>query len=703
MCSVWKERIQARPGASICSHHDFLSAYTMKEMSPATERLMLVKPLPHIQACFYQPGQGGIKPSMKNCKDCWSIKINGHPLNPNAKEFIPRRDLNMGNVQRRLILSGFGVPIEWFAEGTCGTRPAKTPRYSHSAEKPFMSRACGNSREVSGGPPPDGVPHDSTPQRVTAVTERDGEASQSQSVVSGRSNMSETPGEPAQSQKAAKCANIITSRHVCAGTLCGETVGTKRDVAGRQCVVPVVSPPLMTPCGLSVCPPADDSFSAGCAPSPPTHASDSDSSQHPAASHSCSGPVNARPDAEVNRLSEFSPAINGESTPRSVASPTASSPDASVDPANARPHGSPVRCRAERPSPKTIAVSERVDAAVSRPAAGREPSSPLSPESEACVPRRRRSSSTPSADDSQSGARWRQRSSSTQSSRESEYGDDSDWSTEDDSAADAGEDDASSVALLPCSSVDSVDDFICFAWDAASPAGLVPSASAESADDFICFSRDDASSSNGCASEDSDRPALAASVSQPPVLAAVGSDQVDSGISPGADASEDEAGLWADGSFSDDEGASDEGCEFDVDLWRKLSVSPMSLNYQRTPAPAVPDLCDACPRAPSHVCPTHQRIAEANRKLRLAPAAPPAGPRTSRVRFRSGEAMAEVHAAPEYDRAIGSDLLDLQRQRDRLRRWRQHVERAVAPALSAVLSEQHRARVLRQRPELLRS
>ena len=72
------------------------------------------------------------------------------------------------------------------------------------------------------------------------------------------------------------------------------------------------------------------------------------------------------------------------------------------------------------------------------------------------------------------------------------------------------------------------------------------------------------------------------------------------------------------------------------------------------------------------------------------------------MRFHSGDRLATVHAAPDYDRTIASDLLDQQRQRDRLRVWRQEVERQVAPVLAAVLAPEHRRRVLAERPELLR-
>ena len=75
----------------------------------------------------------------------------------------------------------------------------------------------------------------------------------------------------------------------------------------------------------------------------------------------------------------------------------------------------------------------------------------------------------------------------------------------------------------------------------------------------------------------------------------------------------------------------------------------------------------------------------------------------AQVRFLSGDRLATVHAAPDYDRGIASDLLDQQRQRDRLRRWRQDVDLRVAPVVSAVLAPEHRQRVLRERPELVRS
>lgn len=67
------------------------------------------------------------------------------------------------------------------------------------------------------------------------------------------------------------------------------------------------------------------------------------------------------------------------------------------------------------------------------------------------------------------------------------------------------------------------------------------------------------------------------------------------------------------------------------------------------------------------------------------------------MRFLSGDRLATIQAAPDYDRSIASDLLDQQRQRDRVRRWRQEVDCTVAPVLSAVLTPQHRQKVLRER------
>ncbi|KAF0304969.1 hypothetical protein FJT64_002628 [Amphibalanus amphitrite] len=193
-------------------------------------------------------------------------------------------------------------------------------------------------------------------------------------------------------------------------------------------------------------------------------------------------------------------------------------------------------------------------------------------------------------------------------------------------------------------------------WD-ASAATFLPSSSVDSGDDFILFA-DDAD----------DEPSGAPEPAPPrtPVFGPTAADQVDSGLSAETDPSDSEPEDSSDDELSDDE-------------------------------------CEPCHSSPGGTCALHQRIAEANRQLVDWCAAPPRQPnREARVRFLSGDRLATVHAAPDYDRAIASDLLDQQRQRDRLRRWRQDVDRQVAPVLAAVLSAEHRQRVLRERPELLR-
>jgi len=245
--------------------------------------------------------------------------------------------------------------------------------------------------------------------------------------------------------------------------------------------------------------------------------------------------------------------------------------------------------------------------------------------------------------------------------------DDSECTSDVEDGSDAeGDGDGTFVGSLGSSSVDSTDDYICFVAEDEADAASVPREKQSAP----------VSSESACA-----EPWASSLKSE----AAVDDDDADQDDQAAFDFSEDDDG---DGTF-------------DAELWRALSVSPMSIDYrpEHRSWPRLPGQCDDCLSAPRPPCPTHGKIAEANRELRRC--APPPQPGTARVRFRSGERLATVHDAPVYDRTITTDILDGIRERERKRRWCERIDGQFAPQLERVLTPEHRARVCRERPELV--